>query len=322
VKVSVIVPAFNSERSLEAAVQSLLATGYGDLEILVVDDGSTDGTLEKASQLALQHPGVVRVLTHPGSDHRGVSATRNLGILASSGELIAFLDADDVVLPNRFNTSVPMLRDRVDVDGIYELTRIDNRSQSGADVVGQWRDGSIFGIDAPCYGEELLKTLMRGIPWGVCAFLCRRTLFDRIGLFQEGRAMAEDCHLWIRAVAGANILPAVPLQAVCLYVRHGANSYSYSLERRLDLLDAMADAGGWIREHAFNEWCNWRCLFADYLARTMIAAREAGCLGIVFRGFQLCMRYRLYSVIADRRVARQLTSATAGCFRSRWIVQE
>ena len=261
----------------------------------------------------------MRVLTHFSPAHRGVSASRNLGIHASSGELIAFLDADDVVLPNRFKTSVAMLREQPHVDGIYELTRIANRSQQGKNGLVQWRDGSIFGVDAPLYGKDLFRKLMTGIPWHGNAFLCRRTLFDRIGTFDEGRTMAEDCHLWIRAAAAAVILPADPLNVVCLYVRHATNSYQYSLERRLDLLDAMADAGLWIKRNALPQWGLWQSCFAAYLCRSIIAAREANNFRILWKEVRLCLHYRLHSVLFSSRVMMQLVAAIRSYSKSNFL---
>jgi glycosyltransferase involved in cell wall biosynthesis len=306
VKVSVIVPAFNAEATLEAAVHSLLATGYHDLEVLVVDDGSSDSTLEIARRLTSSNTGVVRVVSHAGCAHRGVSASRNLGIDASRGELIAFLDADDVVLPNRFKISVAMLQEQPSTDGIYELTQIANRCKQPEESTSQWRDGCIFGIDESLYGAELMRKLMTGIPWGTCAFLCRRSLFDRIGPFDEGRSLAEDCHFWIRAAAAATILPANPLTVVSLYVRDGNNTYDYSLLRRLDLLDAMADAGQWIRKYEPLQWPLWQAGFTSYLERCMIAAREADSLTMLAKQLQLCLRYRLYRPLLQWQVVRQI----------------
>lgn len=305
-KVSVIVPAFNAEATLEAAVNSLLATGYPDLEILVVEDGSKDATMALAQGLASFYPGVVYVVTHAGCAHRGVSASRNLGIRQSTGELIAFLDADDLVLPNRFKASVDMLRERSDVEGVYELTRILNRSQQSEAVERQWSDGSIFGIDEALVGSDLLRKLMTGIPWHGNAFLCRRVLFEIVGLFDETRIMAEDCHLWIRAAASATILPADPLDVVSLYIRHGSNSYNYSLERRLDLLDAMADAGIWIKHHAAEQQKHWRLGFKDYFVRSLLAAQDSLSCRMQLSLIALCCRYRLFGTIFDKFVMRQL----------------
>ena len=97
--VSVIIPAYNCERFLAEAVESVLAQTHGDVEAIVVEDGSQDGTLEVARRF--EADARCRVFTHEGGVNRGVSLTRKLGIRRSKGEYIAFLDADDVFEPER-----------------------------------------------------------------------------------------------------------------------------------------------------------------------------------------------------------------------------
>jgi hypothetical protein len=122
----------------------------------------------------------------------------------------------------------------------------------------------------------------------------------------HGLSMAEDFHLWIRAAAGATIIPAEPLGVICLYIRQGGNSYEYSLQLRLDLLDAMADAGMWIRQHAPMQWPLWKTCFSSYLVRSMIAAREAGNLKMLSKQIELCIQYRMFRTLLQWQVARQI----------------
>jgi len=92
VRVSVVIPAFDAERTVGAAISSALWQTYRDLEVVVVDDGSGDST----GMLAAGFPEPVRVVRH---ENGGVAAARNQGIAEARGELIAFCDADDVLLP-------------------------------------------------------------------------------------------------------------------------------------------------------------------------------------------------------------------------------
>src|SRR5258706_8948099 len=108
--VSVIIPSYNASRTLPATIASALAQTGSDLEVTVVDDGSTDDSL----WIARTFEPSIRVLTGP---NRGVSAARNRGLAASKGEWIVFLDADDLLLP-----------------GTLKL-RLDTAWKSGADVV-------------------------------------------------------------------------------------------------------------------------------------------------------------------------------------------
>jgi len=104
-RLSVIVPAFNVDHYLAESVESILAQSYRDLEIVVVDDGSTDGTAAVARDYA-DRLANVRVVTTP---NRGLGAARNLGLQHARGELIAFVDSDDTVLPEAYASMVRVL---------------------------------------------------------------------------------------------------------------------------------------------------------------------------------------------------------------------
>ena len=102
IRVSVIIPAYNGDRYISAAIDSVLAQTYGKYEIIVVDDGSTDNT----SEVIKQYGDRVNYLSQ---SNQGVAASRNLGLAAARGEYIAFLDQDDVFLPHKLSTQVALL---------------------------------------------------------------------------------------------------------------------------------------------------------------------------------------------------------------------
>jgi glycosyltransferase involved in cell wall biosynthesis len=106
--VSVVVNFLDAERFLEETIASVYAQSYQAWELLLIDDGSTDGSTAIARRHAALDPGRVRYLEHPGHENRGASAARNLGIAEAQGELIAFLDSDDVWLPQRLQRSVEL----------------------------------------------------------------------------------------------------------------------------------------------------------------------------------------------------------------------
>src|SRR3954454_24972846 len=96
--ISVIMPAFNRERFLSEAIESVFAQTFPDWELIIVDDGSTDETAPIANNFARLHPQRIRVLSQPNS---GVVAARNAGIWESHGTHIAFLDSDDIWVPTK-----------------------------------------------------------------------------------------------------------------------------------------------------------------------------------------------------------------------------
>jgi glycosyltransferase involved in cell wall biosynthesis len=105
--VSVIIPVFNRGKSLREAVMSALLQSYEKLEIIIVDDGSTDDTNQVAKELALKWSGTIRVYTQKNS---GPGPARELGTINSCGEYIQFLDSDDILLPYKLEEQVKSLR--------------------------------------------------------------------------------------------------------------------------------------------------------------------------------------------------------------------
>lgn len=108
--VSVIINFLNSKRYLVDSIDSVLHQTFKDWELLLVDDGSTDKSTEIALSYANRYPDRVRYLTHEGFENRGAAASRNLGMRSAQGEFVAFLDSDDVWLPNKLEEQVGVLR--------------------------------------------------------------------------------------------------------------------------------------------------------------------------------------------------------------------
>ncbi|WP_293084415.1 glycosyltransferase family A protein, partial [Moorena sp. SIO4A1] len=117
--VSTIIIFLNPEPFLQETIESVFAQTYDNWELLLVDDGSTDGSTEIALQYARQYPEKVRYLEHEGHQNRGMSATRNLGIRHAKGEYIAFLDADDIWLPNTLAEQVVLLNAHPEAAMVY-----------------------------------------------------------------------------------------------------------------------------------------------------------------------------------------------------------
>jgi glycosyltransferase involved in cell wall biosynthesis len=122
--VSVIVPFFNAQEFLEEALESVFAQTFDDWELLLIDDGSSDGSSAIAERYAREHGERVRLLRHSGGVNRGMSASRNLGIDHARGAHIAFLDADDIWLPQKLERQVALSRQHPSAAMIYgPLTR-------------------------------------------------------------------------------------------------------------------------------------------------------------------------------------------------------
>ncbi len=118
-RVSVIMIFFNGERFFQEAIESVFAQTFGDWELLLVDDGSSDGSTAMAKRYEASHPGRVRYLEHENHRNHGQSVTRNLGVRHARGELVHFLDQDDVLLPQALAEQVEILDEKPEVGIVF-----------------------------------------------------------------------------------------------------------------------------------------------------------------------------------------------------------
>ncbi len=194
VRVSVIIIFLNEERFLAEAVQSVLAQGFEDWELLLVDDGSTDASPDIARALTQLEPSRICSLCHSGRANRGMSASRNLGLAHAAGELIGFLDGDDVWLPDKLTEQVKILDSQLEAALVYGRTLIWNSWNGSSGDADFFYD---LGVEPdrlyrPPRLFDLLLENKAQTPTA-CNALIRRTLFDRIGGFEESfRGMFED----------------------------------------------------------------------------------------------------------------------------------
>lgn len=306
-RISAIVPAFNSAKYLAQAVESLICAHCSDLEVIVVDDGSTDATLEVAYGLHEQYPHTVVVHHHPDRANRGVAASRNLGMRRSSGELICFLDADDYVFPHRFDTAVPILEHDGSVDAVHELAQMVFEDDIARD---RWGPGRLFGFRDAIEPDGLLQRLLRGEGWATSAILCRRSLLHRTGLFPERVRFSEDCHLWLRMAAIGRLVPGNLHEPVSAYRRHAANTFQFAMERRLDMVWAMADAYRWAvrRNLASETMAKFYTGVRNYVVNGVVVARESHRPDLAKRIVRTAISTGCGRLMADARVLRQCLS--------------
>lgn len=245
-KVSIVIPAYNAEFFLEQAISSALSVRHRDLDIVIVDDGSVDRTLEIARGLASTYPDIVRVLTHEFGVNRGAAASRNLGIASARGDLVAFLDADDWYLPHRFDFSVRKLASDRRLDGIVEMGAVSYESSEQA-LVGPWDARELIGVPS-CEALDLTYWLSTGHSWQMNAITLRREVFRRSGFFNERLLLGEDLELWIRLSCVAELARGNALEPVAVYRRHPGNR---SMPDRYDeMIRALSEAHSWARRHS------------------------------------------------------------------------
>jgi glycosyltransferase involved in cell wall biosynthesis len=120
--VSVIIPFYNEETFLAEAVESVLQQTYTHWELLLVDDGSTNRAVQIAKEFSQRHPGKIFYIEHEGRANKGAAASRNAGLRQAKGELIAFLDADDIWLPEKLQHQVSIFQENPGVGLVAEAS--------------------------------------------------------------------------------------------------------------------------------------------------------------------------------------------------------
>jgi glycosyltransferase involved in cell wall biosynthesis len=183
-EVSIIIPTYNRAALLVEALNSVFAQTYQNFEIIIVDDGSTDGTLSVLNPLVEQ--GLIRYIYQ---QNRGESAARNHGIVEANGRYIAFLDSDDLFEPSKLEIQVKYLQDHSEIGLVHSgFTKFDN---DGNDL--GYRDPSWFS--GKIYPQILTywTTLM-----AVDTVLIPKIVFDAVGLFNESLHIGPDLDMWRR----------------------------------------------------------------------------------------------------------------------------
>jgi glycosyltransferase involved in cell wall biosynthesis len=193
--VSVVTIFLDAERFLDEAVRSVFAQTYPSWELLLVDDGSTDGSSTTAEGWARRYPQQVRYLTHPGGANRGMSASRNLGVAHARGRFVAFLDADDVWLPGKLAAQVALADEHPEVGVVCGPTQYWYSWRGGADDPPDRLREIGVPADTVVHPPRLLTGLLRekvNAP-ATCTALLRREAVDGVGGFEESfRGMFED----------------------------------------------------------------------------------------------------------------------------------
>jgi glycosyltransferase involved in cell wall biosynthesis len=275
-KVSVILPVYQGEQTILKAVRSVLNQSYPHLELLVVDDGSTDGTLAKLATVTDPRLKFFR------QENRGVAAARNHGFVQASGEYIAFIDADDVWLPQKLAVEMDTIRNRPNADGgaclVYSgYYAVDDRDRL-THLPGLWRESGDLS-------QSVLEHEGIFLP---STALVHRAVFEAVGGFKAD-CYHEDRVFFIEA---CRQFPAYPTgrrlviyrQSLSGRCRRILTDYGQALSAELSIVDTM---------------------------RPLLSEAELACLSLL-QLRNLLFRFLMYGESSHaRRIAEQLRQADA-----------
>jgi glycosyltransferase involved in cell wall biosynthesis len=207
--VSVIIPVYNHEEFIGEAIESVLAQSYPYTQIIVVNDGSTDGTKDVLET----YKGRIEVIHQSNA---GPSAARNNGIRRATGEFICFFDSDDKFLPGKIVRQLSIFQSRPDVGLVH----------TGINVVHKNGD-HWYTITPPIYHtrEAQIVRLLEANYIACPTVMIRRELLSQVGLFNEKYRRAEDYDMWLRLLTCCNFA-AIP-EPLVDYRWHGGNISTY-----------------------------------------------------------------------------------------------
>lgn len=198
--VSVILPCYNAEKFIEASIASIISQTYSNLEIIAIDDSSTDNTFS-ILQILSKNDNRIKILHN--EKNAGLVFSLNKGIVNAKGKYIARMDADDISLPQRIEKQIKFMEQHTDValcGSGYLIINSENK-ETGK-------------ISLPSENEEIKAALLFTNAFAHPTVVIRKEILERCGLYEEGLVPAEDYELWIRIAENYKIanIPAYLLK--------------------------------------------------------------------------------------------------------------
>lgn len=286
---STIIPVFNRAGLLREAVASVLAQTYSPIEVVIVDDGSTDDTPAVADELARAHPEVIRVIHQPNG---GVGRAREAGRNAIRGGFVQHLDSDDLLLPRKFELQVAALRAHPECGIAYGLTRY--RDASGAEITCTWKPNNLVET-------QLFPSLLLARWWETVAPLFRRSVTDAIGPWSTLK-LEEDWEYDARAAALGVRLAFVP-EVLAEHRDHTSGRLSGWGGLVPERLRDRAEAHLRILSHAERAGVAHESSEMRHFARELfLLARQCGAAGLARESRELVHAARSVSSARDLRI--------------------
>ncbi len=242
---SIVIPVYNTKEYLESCLNSILACDCSDCEILLIDDGSTDGVSPGlCDRLAHRHSSLIRVIHQ---ENKGLGGARNTGLEAACGEYVFFPDSDDTVAPETLSVLKRTIRQTK-----ADIVAFNFFSDDGAGHLTPM-EASCFCSDVPFRLQDRPEFLL-SIP-SACCRVWRRSLFLEFHIRYPSRVWYEDLRTTTKLFCVARSIVTIPDHLYHYLQRPGSIMHSPNVDRNREIIQAFDDVLGWYEENG---------LFASY----------------------------------------------------------
>ncbi|MEH1839270.1 MAG: glycosyltransferase [Nostoc sp.] len=211
--ISVIIPAYNSDKTIKQTIQSVLNQTFTNLELIVINDGSQDSTLKIVTQIQDSR---IKVFSYANA---GGNVSRNRGLHRAVGKFVSFLDADDLWTPDKLHSQLKALQENITAKVAYSWT--DYIDENGEFILS----GKRINLNGNVYENLLLNNFLEN---GSNPLICRKSLI-KLGSFDESLSAAQDWDMWLRLASKFDFI-CVP--SVQILYRISGNSVSSNLVRQ------------------------------------------------------------------------------------------
>jgi glycosyltransferase involved in cell wall biosynthesis len=303
---TIIIPFLNAEANLGEAIASVRAQTVEDWELLLVDDNSTDNSVRIANDFAAIDPRI-KVLRRPPGSKRGAAAARNAGIEAGSGDLLAFLDADDLYERHMLHTVLAAADANPDAAMIFGPTRWWYPDGARSDWIER-TDGLAGRLHQPPRLLSRILLMQDGHVPCTCSVLLRRSAIATIGCFEERFDLYEDQALWAKVFLRFPVF--VTPVTLARYRQHSgsasASATELGLYDRMGKHPARAAFLDWIAQHVVESGLrDFRIQLALRLARAPYVTPAT----IGNKAERVALQIVVWLAKQRRRVRRQLARA-------------
>ena len=227
-KLSIIVPVYNTRAYLSACLDSVLDPACADYEILVINDGSTDDSGEIAAEYESRFPALLRVVT---TENGGLGAARNVGLEQAKGDYLLFVDSDDCLQKGALREMLPLLDGSFDI-GIFDIQQLNPAGDPVGLMSGCGKKGDFTLAEYPA--------LLFDYP-SACNKLFRRSLFIDSGVRFPGRVWFEDLRTTPKLYPRSERIRNLAKPWYRYLIRPGSITNSANTARNLEIIDAVED---------------------------------------------------------------------------------